>query len=364
MRRKSNSIALIGLLLFIGAFNSFYAQCYIVEDSIMSGDNAGKFSSYTYNADLSLVSVETSFQGNSMIDQIDSLFYDVGGEYIQLKTFFYNGANSQYDLATTTDFVYDMNGDIVRVEKMGTNSNGQWTMAHDISYNGNNQMENIILDQASITGQPEEFLASFINITWINGNATEVDLIGDFGTGTTDSLELIATYDTKNSLASGRFVEEAPDLIAFYSANNVIETVFENDESLGIAGSVAVSNSYSYYQDNVTIRTQIPALLDPSDRTIGYKWDCSLSVNSLDNSSSEIRLFPNPVYLEQLAQINFGKMIGSKQITIFNSLGQVVQQLTSSESAFSIDVSSLTAGIYTVHVQADNTTESIQMIKK
>jgi len=78
--------------------------------------------------------------------------------------------------------------------------------------------------------------------------------------------------------------------------------------------------------------------------------------------TDNVTLFPNPVTDEFFLH---GKGIGSKQIQLFNSLGQLIptNRINQSEDMIQFDSSELSRGIYTIQIQAQNEIINLRLMK-
>jgi len=71
-------------------------------------------------------------------------------------------------------------------------------------------------------------------------------------------------------------------------------------------------------------------------------------------------MYPNPVY--DLLNINSQEVI--KNVKVFNLLGQQVFQKEINKTTSTLDLSSLTQGVYFVNITTDKTTKSVKIQKK
>ncbi len=91
--------------------------------------------------------------------------------------------------------------------------------------------------------------------------------------------------------------------------------------------------------------------------------DCViLGVNDNDITNS-VLLYPNPASNE--FTVNLGASIeGDVEIAIVNSLGQTIQQLSTSSTQTTVDVSNLTTGIYFINIQTQTQSTTKKLLVK
>ncbi len=77
--------------------------------------------------------------------------------------------------------------------------------------------------------------------------------------------------------------------------------------------------------------------------------------------SEQFAIYPNPISTQ--VNISFPQNIEGAEITVYNILGNVVLQKTISPLNYSIDVSSLTSGMYIASIASNNKTNSFKLIK-
>lgn len=357
MNKKLLSISFASLLLTFGA----NAQCKVVQDSVTAGSGATEYSTYDYNVNLQLLAVATVDSNETSVTTIDSLFYNGNGQHIQVKTYnFWGGPPS---LQETVDISYNGNGQISRVEIEGDNGNGPWTMAHDMTYSGG-ELAAIKLDPFSISGTPEGFVANFENMVWANGNLVNVDLIGDLGFGM-DTLELTATYDTKNSLEAQLYVDEAPDLIGFLSQNNIVSITLDNDEVVGNAGTVAMENNYTYNaNDDVTIVEELPGLFEENTSTTLYTWDCALPGVGIDEISTiETNVYPNP-FNQSITISSEDTSIENGLVSIYDIHGRLIETINNVGQGSILNLEHLESGVYLFVLESKAGKSVKQLIKQ
>lgn len=85
----------------------------------------------------------------------------------------------------------------------------------------------------------------------------------------------------------------------------------------------------------------------------------SNAVEELGNS--QFKIYPNPGYgLYQFANVNAEKL----NVTVYNVLGQVVQQYHSADRMVTLDISSEMEGVYLVQIEGKNSKQTISVIKR
>ena len=75
--------------------------------------------------------------------------------------------------------------------------------------------------------------------------------------------------------------------------------------------------------------------------------------------TNDISVYPNPV----VESINIRNAEGSK-IVIYNSNGQIVKQIENAESNASVNVTSLSTGVYFVQITLDNQVNTVKFVKE
>lgn len=75
--------------------------------------------------------------------------------------------------------------------------------------------------------------------------------------------------------------------------------------------------------------------------------------------TNAISVYPNPV----VETINIRNAEGSR-IVIYNSNGQIVKQIENAESNASVNVTSLSAGVYFVQITLDNQVNTVKFVKE
>jgi hypothetical protein len=85
-------------------------------------------------------------------------------------------------------------------------------------------------------------------------------------------------------------------------------------------------------------------------------------VNDNDITNS-VLLYPNPASNEFI--VNLGASVqGDVEIVIINSLGQTIQQLSTSTTRTTVDVSNLNTGIYFVNIQTQTQSTTKKLVVK
>lgn len=349
------AIAALGISL------SANAQCKVVQDTVIAGAQKTQESTYYYDLGLKITVVETIDSNSTTVTKIDSLFYDGSDRLTNIDSYdLWGGPASLYG---TTTFSYNGSGQISRIAKWGDNGNGPWTMAHDLTYSSG-ELQSVKLDPFSITGQPEGFMANFENMVWTNGNVTYVELIGDLGGGM-DTLELNVSFDNKNNLEAQLYIREAPDMIMHLSQNNVETIVFQNDEAMGNAGTVALQYSYTYNSNNdVVTRAELPGLFESELSTNQYNWDCALpgaGVEELENNSFNI--YPNP-FSNSFTVKNDDFEIRNASAKVMDLNGRVIRTFINVESGTILDLGDLDAGLYILSIDSKGGKSTQRIIKE
>ncbi|MCB9335073.1 MAG: T9SS type A sorting domain-containing protein [Flavobacteriales bacterium] len=349
---KKKLLFIITILTTVILSNQYsLAQCRLTTDSIIAGDEMTRHSNYLYDGSNRIVKIEYIDSNSTMVGAYDTIYYNGSNQIIKLERYWVGNAIPSYIGIST------YSGSLMtRYDAAGDNGNGPWTMSHDFFYNGSNQLTDMVLDNSSVSGQPEGMAASFRNIQWTGGNPTYIEIVGDLGAGM-DTLELNATYDSKNNLERLMPFSEASDALNHYSTNNILEVTFINDEMMGNAGTLALHNEYTYTVANeVETLHQFPGVFEDRDRTTQYKYiDCVASVNSFDKEVS-LKVYPNPasdfITIETVDKIS--------EIKLFNQVGEEV--LNTKELI--IDVSDFPIGVYFLQVSTSKGVKSQRVIIK
>ena len=81
-----------------------------------------------------------------------------------------------------------------------------------------------------------------------------------------------------------------------------------------------------------------------------------------DTKYNPINIFPNPI--KNLLTIEFENNFHENSLTIYNSFGQPVYKITSSDEKLIIDFSSLTFGIYFLEIKNSTGNKHLKIIKE
>ena len=318
-------------------------SCLLDSDTVVAGSDSSQFTVYSYDGADNLIKAEFYDSATQTIQYYDTLFYG-GSGLLDSVHGFWTGSPLPNFKATLT---YNVSDQIIRIHNWGDNGSGPWTMAHDISYNGSGQPENVILDPFSISGSPEGFMANWENITWVSGNATTVDMVGDLGADM-DTLELIATSDAYNNLQRLLYVKEAGDMIDGYNTNNMVQVEFAENELFGPAGTIALQRNYTYTPENeVATRENMPGIFDSDYSMEAFRYNCTSGLN--DKEAIAFKLFPNPA--GALASVTAESTINSLIVRDLN--GKMIANVSPNTTKHLLDVSGFAPGIYMVTVVTD-----------
>lgn len=104
-----------------------------------------------------------------------------------------------------------------------------------------------------------------------------------------------------------------------------------------------------------------PDVLDQMTIGVFAGEQSSASVGEISNVLSETTVYPNP--FNDNVNVVFGNY-EEKQITIYNSLGQVVMNLTTSDAKLVLETSEFIHGIYMMQVTSGNDSKVVRLIKK
>jgi hypothetical protein len=92
---------------------------------------------------------------------------------------------------------------------------------------------------------------------------------------------------------------------------------------------------------------------------LGLALNIGLSLQ--DEKNSEIKIFPNPV--DQYLNIKVSDNIEDSILTIYNVLGKVVLKQKITKSINSVDVSSISSGLYMLRIQSKHASKTFKFIK-
>lgn len=344
MKNKLLIFGCLFTLLFNVAVPLFGQQCQVERDSIIAGDNAGIYTDYIYDG---LDRLHQTITRDEFSEYNASIVtYDAQtGLVAQVKTVDLN------DTARYTKLDFVINPTTERVERInayGQDSTGAnvWTMSHDVSYSGGH-ISSIVLDTSSLTGNPDGFTGSFTNMMWQNGNVTSLTL-----TVGTDMLDLTVNYDNKNNIRKKLLnTDGASGIFQAQNANNLL-TVETSAPGTLMGNSVAtgtklLENQYTYNSNNdvVTVH-ELPALLDNTDRTTKYLYDCMTSIKP-SATVKVVDIYPNPA--NEYISVENGYFSGT--VSIFNLQGKEVRKMVIDEQLSELDVSGLLPGMYYIEIK-------------
>jgi hypothetical protein len=346
---------LTSVLLVITAY-SFSQNCRLTIDSIASGDEATSVEKYFYDGQNRLVRVEKTDSFQSVYSSYDSLYYNPSTGYLDFTYGMFVGNPTPQE---TTAFTYNGSGDVILVAASGNNGS-PWTMSHNVTYNGSN-IAAITIIPSSVTGNPEGMVGSFTNLVWAAGNVISLDLEADLGNGL-DTIELNASYDTKNNLERHYPLTGAGDIILKYCNNSMLQLTLANNEPGigGTAGQVAMQQNLTYnaYNEAATM-TEVPGLFDQENSAHDFTYFCPVSVEDISNNNS-VSIFPNPT----LDVLNIDNVNGLTEIKIVDVTGKIVESIVPGNGSTVINTSKLSSGVYFVRLKSKDGFSSHKFIKE
>lgn len=324
--------------MFLSLFSvaGLTAQVCLDWDTITSGNGSGIKQTYYYNSYDLLTKVERTDSGSYVVNVIDTLYYT--GTQLDSMVSFYQNSSVWYRNEKVT-YTYT-GGMITRILSENDLSSGSPSaMAHDITYNGNNQIDAITLDTSSIMGTPGGFMGSFLNIQWdANGNITTLTM-DQAGT----PLSLTCTFDSKNNLQRLLPKKDAPSIMLGSTQNNLTMLV------VAVLGT-GIDRDFTYdSNDEVTEMIDNTAAFSSGNSTQYYYKACSgTSVETL-SPIQFVKLYPNP---------SFGRLTLSTGSTgayrVYNLNGEVVHNGTLLSQQNQIDLSHLSEGSYVISVMTND----------
>lgn len=341
---------LFGCLL---QFQTAEAQnCRIIRDSIILGNSVSSYADYVYSNN-KLIAVYHTDSGQTNSSYFDTAFYDNNSRLVKTEAAYYNGG-VRYVQQTDT-LIYNGNNQVIRAFLSGTNQNGPFTRAHDITYDGSGNITSMTLDPLAETGSPEGFPGSFGNIVWSAGNISTLNLIMG-----SDIIEIIVNTDNAPNALPKRFFEGAPDLLLNKMTNNMTTLVFANDENMGPAGTIAINYSYTYTINNdVLVEHRQVSLFESEEQKIQYMYDCSVGTDEIKISRPVV--YPNPAGNTVSMDFNAND---SYEIHLYNIEGQLLQTKTGDGGNAIIHLEDLSSGIYFLRVKSQATSFTQKISKQ
>ena len=348
---KLKLLLLTFILCSISTLSFSQSGCLVMRDSIVRLDTIQPTITHHYFHNASWPYNLEFAQNDSMVTDYDSIFYNAFNQVIKTC--------SQNDT-----FLFTYTGGLVsRVDGMGTNGNGPWTISHDIFYTSG-QISSIRIDTNSVTGDSYGFPGDFINITWAGGNPVSAEGIlysglvgGPFGFTPVDTAAFAITCDNKNNILKQLYpMDGTDDLIMLSATNNPTLIVFSNDVPVFGAntGDTIQYKVYTYNANNdVASVEDKPNAFDNTDHITYYFYDCSVSSIEESEDYSNILLYPNPTTEELNLLFNSEK---NRTIQIFSSNGSLVAKHNIVTTDHTIDVSTLSRGIYFITISDDEYT--------
>lgn len=327
------TVFLFGTLGFLSSAQT----CLIIRDSVIAGAGTTTFSDYIYGTGNRLEQVTHTDSGSAVVTTSDLVLFVGASDISEIRTFNTVGGST---IIRTIKYTYT-NGKITRVEVTGDNG-GAWTMAHDITYSGNN-ISSMILDSSSLTGSPEGLVGSFVDFVWNGGNISSLNIL--FGS---DTLEIVVVADNKNNLYKNILnTEGATFLFQAAMQNNMLSAALANDEP-GIgqsAGAKILSRSYTYNSNNdVEILTDSATALNSDFKVTQYIYDCNVAARA--PQAITLNLYPNPA--QNIIRIENGAFAGT--VKIFDMAGKQVFFQQVEKEAVALDVSELANGMYSLEM--------------
>lgn len=342
-----NIIKMAILLFALQIGSPLNAQvCWLEKDSVSQGADSSAFVVYNYNNGL-LTTLEYTDSAGQSIETTDSIIYGSNGKQSHIRSY----DAGLVTLFRTTTLTYDANDRLIRVHILEDNGFGPNTVAHDILYNGSNEITDMKLDPSSVVGTTDAFDMSFENMQWQNGNVMSVDLIGDLmGLGTNDTIEFRMEYDSKLNVTRHLPIEEVGILIEQISSNNMEKLITVNDEIFGAAGSLAFDRTFTYYpNDEVSSRTENMALFTDEEYTVGFAFDCS-GISLKENEFNTLSIYPLPA--KNVLNIESDDLI--KGIKLYGLNGQLILNLELEEKNPKLSLNGIKSGLYIMEVIGEN----------
>ncbi|MCB0396183.1 MAG: T9SS type A sorting domain-containing protein [Flavobacteriales bacterium] len=345
------------LLLIISATffaSAASAQCKLLTDSIIAGEDQTRYESYEYDGSGRISRVFMVDSGQTSYNSYDSLKYDGSNRLVNVYRMDVGNTSPRQ----TSTISYNGSNKISRIHVAGDNGS-PWTMAHNMTYDGSANLTAVLLDATAISGSPEGFMASFQNIQWSGGNISKLDLVADLGNGP-DTLELSASMDGYKNVERLMYVTEGPDMISFYNTNNILTITFDNAEVLGPAGTKALQYAYTYASNQEVITRQtLPGVFDSRVTTQEFHYDCSAGIGDDDQLRASLGLFPNPAADRVMVQLERNDYT----LRLMNLQGQVLKAMTVQGQLAEVDLTSYANGMYIVEVEQNGNRARTRLVK-
>lgn len=351
-----NKLLLLGIIIFGGANANAQSGCLVVRDSVPDGHDSLRYTDYTYNTAHQIIKGLEYSIVYGQNTKYDTLFYNGAGENTKVESYVFDGASWMLEKTIVKTYA---NGKVTKIEASGNNGS-PWTMDHDLIYDVNGDLTGIMLDESSVTGSPGGMVGSFANVVRNGGNFSSVDLIVDFGAGP-DTIELVAAFDTKNSVERILYAVEAPDYLIGGTTNNLLSLTLVNNEMIGNAGQMALDWEYTYNSnDDVLTFHASPAIFDEYDSYVNYSYDCGyVGINEASNDAFTF-VYPNPTSDD----LNIVTADENSQVQIMDLNGKIMMNQNLDITTSKVNVSSLEQGIYFVVVKSKNSSFSMKFIKQ
>lgn len=344
MLKSFSKIAMLLVFLQMGA--QLNAQvCWLAKDSVFQGSDSSAFAVYGYDAGR-LVTIEYTDSNSTTVETTDSIIYGANG----MQRFIRAYDQGLSFLFRTSTITYDSNNRISRVHILEDDGFGTSTIAHNVLYNASNEITSIIIDSTALTGTPDAFDLSFINMVWQNGNLISIDLVGDIiGTGV-DTIEFTVECDTMPNVRRLLPIEEVGSLIEQISANNIKKLITVNDESFGLAGTLALDRVYTYHSHGeVSSVFEKVALFNEEETTTGYNFKCS-GIGLEEKSFTNLSIYPLPATDEIRLQTNETMNI----VRLYTMSGQLIMEKEINSKDETLSITLLSKGFYMVEITGDD----------
>ncbi len=347
MKEKLPLWSIICCLVSLNFCADLQAQgCLLVKDSIIAGSRATRHTEYIYDSSNKLVRINYTDSALTSVSSYDTIFYNGSGQLDKMD--YYTKDSTGWSYQRTFAFIYT-SGKLTRLNATGVKSGVNWAMAHDITYSGND-IQSIVLDNASLMGNPDGFRGSFKNMVWQNGNVQSLRLVV-----LTDSAELSITYDSKvNVLPTGIIAEGAPDIFLTRTTNNMLLATITSLSGSTLAGQPAavgdtiLGRSYTYNSsDLVETSIMLPSVFDSKTSTSLHFYDCPSGIGF--NNPKEIVVYPNPA--NDIITIGNVLITDTKvSVRILDYAGKEIARQDISKNAPSIGIGKLKSGVYFVEI--------------
>jgi len=221
----------------------------------------------------------------------------------------------------------------------------------------------IIVDGVTARGEnlPNESLANLtdgsLNSKWLDFSATSWVIFSYADAKTWNVYEITSGDDSPERDAKNWTIQGSMDSTVWTLLDTQTDQAW-TDRKLTRSFTFSNTTAYNYYKWDITANGS-GAIIQASE----FNFLSTVTGMGNSNSNSSLSLYPNPV-LDQL-NLNFGTSVGKAQVTILDLQGRsLMTQSVAHTQVETLNVSSLSNGIYFVKVTADGKVTNSKFVKK